>query len=180
MSTQTPNLHLTQPEDDDVVDIETFNDNYDIIDSAVSDKVDKSGDTISGSLDVNEDLSVAGDLFNNGEQFFPTFIKSNITNYVPPVSPCLVMDTSNWRLYHYANGMWMQINQDTHVITGIKGDAESTYRTGNVNLTPDNIGLLRRPRQSRTSRALGQLLQLPEQMTQRLLLRSKIIILLQV
>lgn len=25
-------------------------------------------------------------------------------------------------------------------VTGVKGDAESTYRTGNVNLTPDNIG----------------------------------------
>lgn len=27
-------------------------------------------------------------------------------------------------------------------VTGVKGDAESTYRTGNVNLTPDNIGAL--------------------------------------
>ncbi|MGN5456822.1 MAG: hypothetical protein ACI4XN_12575 [Candidatus Kurthia intestinigallinarum] len=27
-----------------------------------------------------------------------------------------------------------------NTITGVKGNAESTYRTGNVNLTPDNIG----------------------------------------
>lgn len=27
-------------------------------------------------------------------------------------------------------------------VTGVKGNAESTYRTGNVNLTPDNIGAL--------------------------------------
>ena len=25
-------------------------------------------------------------------------------------------------------------------VTGVKGNAESTYRTGNVNITPDNIG----------------------------------------
>ena len=25
-------------------------------------------------------------------------------------------------------------------VTGVKGDAESTYRTGNVNITPANIG----------------------------------------
>lgn len=27
-------------------------------------------------------------------------------------------------------------------VTGVKGDSESTYRTGNVNITPDNIGAL--------------------------------------
>ena len=27
-------------------------------------------------------------------------------------------------------------------VSGVKGDAESTYRTGNVNLTPANIGAL--------------------------------------
>lgn len=27
-------------------------------------------------------------------------------------------------------------------VSGVKGDAESTYRTGNVNLTPENIGAL--------------------------------------
>ena len=27
-------------------------------------------------------------------------------------------------------------------VTGVKGDAESTYRTGNVNLTPANIGAI--------------------------------------
>lgn len=32
--------------------------------------------------------------------------------------------------------------QDTNTITGVKGNAESAYRTGNVNLTPANIGAL--------------------------------------
>lgn len=29
----------------------------------------------------------------------------------------------------------------TSTITGVKGNAESSYRTGNVNITPANIGL---------------------------------------
>lgn len=136
MSTQTTNLHLVKPDGNETVDIDDINDNMDILDSVISAKVDKTGDTITGNLNVT------GNIFNNGEQFFPTFIRSSITGYVPTVSPCLVMDTSDWKLYHYANGMWMQINQDTHVITGVKGDAESTYRTGNVNLTSVNIGAL--------------------------------------
>ncbi len=40
---------------------------------------------------------------------------------------------------HYINTKWypwVRIDK----VTGIKGDAESTYRTGNVNLTPENIG----------------------------------------
>ena len=31
--------------------------------------------------------------------------------------------------------------ENTQTITGVKGNAESSYRTGNVNLTPTNIGL---------------------------------------
>ena len=36
------------------------------------------------------------------------------------------------------DGSWTSISQ---TITGIKGDAETTYRTGNVNITKTNIGL---------------------------------------
>lgn len=38
----------------------------------------------------------------------------------------------------YVNVPWTDTN--THTITGIKGNAETAYRTGNVNLTPANIG----------------------------------------
>ena len=34
---------------------------------------------------------------------------------------------------------WSRLN--TQTITGVKGDAESSYRTGNVNLTPANLGI---------------------------------------
>ena len=35
----------------------------------------------------------------------------------------------------------MPSNPNTNTITGVKGGAESTYRTGNVNITATNIGL---------------------------------------
>lgn len=40
----------------------------------------------------------------------------------------------------YVNVPWTDTN--TQTITGVKGNAESGYRTGNVNLTPENIGAL--------------------------------------
>lgn len=36
------------------------------------------------------------------------------------------------------NVPWVDTN--TQTITGVKGDAESSYRTGNVNITPANVG----------------------------------------
>lgn len=34
----------------------------------------------------------------------------------------------------------VETGAEVNTITGVKGDAESTYRTGNVNITPDNVG----------------------------------------
>lgn len=36
------------------------------------------------------------------------------------------------------DGTWASTNSD---VTGVKGDSESSYRTGNVNLTLDNLGI---------------------------------------
>lgn len=44
-----------------------------------------------------------------------------------------VYDGTYWQLVG-------DLDTNTHTVTGIKGNAESTYRTGNVNLTPANIG----------------------------------------
>lgn len=44
-----------------------------------------------------------------------------------------VYDGSYWQLVG-------DLDTNTHTVTGIKGNAETTYRTGNVNLTPANIG----------------------------------------
>lgn len=44
-----------------------------------------------------------------------------------------VYDGTYWQLVG-------DLDTNTHTVTGIKGNAEKTYRTGNVNLTPANIG----------------------------------------
>lgn len=38
------------------------------------------------------------------------------------------------------DGTWADASAGSDV-TGVKGAAESSYRTGNVNITPDNIGI---------------------------------------
>ena len=40
------------------------------------------------------------------------------------------------------NGTSVYWGSDSNSVTGVKGDAESTYRTGNVNITPANVGAL--------------------------------------
>lgn len=40
------------------------------------------------------------------------------------------------------DGAWAAPTYTTNAITGVKGNAETNYRTGNVNLTPANIGAL--------------------------------------
>ena len=42
-----------------------------------------------------------------------------------------------------SNGTTAYWGSDSNSVTGVKGNAESTYRTGNVNLTPANIGPIR-------------------------------------
>lgn len=44
--------------------------------------------------------------------------------------------------YLRQDGTWSVPGQSGGDVTGVKGDAESNYRTGNVNLTPANIGAL--------------------------------------
>lgn len=44
-----------------------------------------------------------------------------------------------WKTDANGNPAWRD-DANTQTITGVKGNAESTYRTGNVNITPANIG----------------------------------------
>ena len=47
--------------------------------------------------------------------------------------------TGDWLIS--TGSAWQKID-NTDAVTGIKGNAESTYRTGNVNITPENIGAI--------------------------------------
>lgn len=56
--------------------------------------------------------------------------------------------------YLSVNVPWTDTN--THTITGVKGNAESSYRTGNVNLTPANIGAVNKTGDTMTGRLILQ------------------------
>lgn len=46
----------------------------------------------------------------------------------------------NTTSYLRGDGAWATIDVPSGAVSGVKGNAESTYRSGNVNLTPANIG----------------------------------------
>lgn len=72
-----------------------------------------------------------GDMYNISDEFTTTDdFKEGNGNIIPAGS----------NIYKTADGKW-DVLAGTPV-TGIKGNAESTYRKGNVNITPDNIGAL--------------------------------------
>lgn len=51
----------------------------------------------------------------------------------------IYVDTSTDLTYRWSGSTYVEISKS--ILTGVKGDAESTYRVGNVNLTATNIGL---------------------------------------
>jgi len=62
---------------------------------------------------------------------------------VLPVIPCFVLDTTATEFWYVTATESVKVSGGSSgAVSGVKGDAESTYRTGNVNLTPANIGAL--------------------------------------
>lgn len=51
-------------------------------------------------------------------------------------------DTDNSKYYSEQAKMYYEDLQQSGNVTGVKGNAESNYRTGNVNITPENVGAL--------------------------------------
>lgn len=77
-------------------------------------------------------LSVAaeGDMYNVSDEFTTTVnFKEGSGNIIPAGS----------NIYKTADGYWDVLAGSP--VTGVKGNAESSYRKGNVNLTKENIGL---------------------------------------
>ena len=72
-----------------------------------------------------------GDMYNISDEFITTAdFKEGSGNIIPVGS----------NIYKTVDGKW-DILAGTPV-TGVKGNSESTYRKGNVNITPENIGAL--------------------------------------
>ena len=75
--------------------------------------------------------AVEGDMYNVSDQFTTTAsFKEGSGNIIP----------AGANIYKTADGYWDVLAGSP--VTGVKGDAETTYHRGNVNLTPDGIGAL--------------------------------------
>lgn len=72
-----------------------------------------------------------GDMYNVSNQFTTTTdFKEGAGNVIP----------AGANVYKTADGKWDVLTGTP--VTGVKGNAESSYRKGNVNITPENIGAL--------------------------------------
>ena len=75
-------------------------------------------------------------LVTTGEKY--NWNQKTTTSFTPTLSTGTKIGTIT--INGTATDLYCQTN--TNILTGVKGSAESTYRTGNVNLTPVNIGAL--------------------------------------
>ena len=108
----------------------------------------KTGGTITGNLQVNGTLKgYTWDLSTNNttDTWVPVLNGSTIQHRVVPknIDTSITNITRNGTTFTAtrANGSTFTFTQqDNNSLTGVKGNAESSYRTGNVNLTPANIG----------------------------------------
>lgn len=57
-----------------------------------------------------------------------------------PVAGQMYYNTTTNKAMVYNGSTWIPWEADTNSVTGVKGNLETSYRTGNVNLTPANIG----------------------------------------
>ena len=102
----------------------------------------QSGMEVGYRATFDDEVNLYDELQFNGEQAYPTFTRSSWSTTSDqttlPVTPCFVLDTTDEVLY------WCDEQSITKMsgVAGVKGDAEATYRTGDVNLTPANIGAL--------------------------------------
>ncbi len=75
-------------------------------------------------------VAVAGDMYNVSDQFTTTAIfKEGTGNLIP----------AGANIYKTADGYWDVLAGSP--VVGVKGNVETSYRRGNVNITPANIGL---------------------------------------
>ena len=159
MSTKTEKLGLIKPEQTDFYNIDDFNENSDVLEQAYKEIGDRLTEIenphhISGAnetvLRSGEKLGVAlykiGQVINLFLSHFASSTKhitseernnwnAKASTSVATASEKGLMDsTDKVKLDGIATGA--QVN----TITGIKGNAEGSYRTGNVNITCANIG----------------------------------------
>ena len=96
----------------------------------------KGGALLGSGLKVEDDtLSLSDEAYTSSEKSKLAGIEANANNYSLPT---MAANTKGGAKL----GAGLSVADDTLSanVTGIKGNAESDYRTGNVNLTPANVG----------------------------------------
>lgn len=159
MAETTENLQLIKPGDDDYYNIEDFNENSDTLDKAYGKVTGEIKDLQSPQYTV----ATKETELKSGESIVTAFgkIAKAVASFISHIGNAVMHITDSERTYWNnkaskdtattsANGLMSASDKSkldgiaagaqVNSITGVKGNAESTYRTGQVNLTPSNIG----------------------------------------
>ena len=151
MATETENYGYPKPDVDDFYDVGDFNQAMDMIDGDIKGIEESFNSAIDTKVDKVSGKGLSANDYTTAEKIKLAGIAANANNYSLPAASASArggvktgyaqtgknypVQLSNEQMY--VNVPWT----DTQKITGVKGNAESSYRTGNVNITAANIGL---------------------------------------
>lgn len=96
--------------------------------------LDESGQIPAAYLPSYVDDVLEGYYYNN--KFYK---ESTHTTEITPQVGKIYVDLSTDIAYRWGGSTYVEISKS--IVTGVKGDAETNYRIGNINITPTNIGL---------------------------------------
>ena len=96
--------------------------------------LDESGQIPAAYLPSYVDDVIEGYYYNN--KFYK---ESTHTTEITPQVGKIYVDLSTDIAYRWSGSTYVEISKS--IVTGVKGNAETDYRIGNINITPTNIGL---------------------------------------
>ena len=96
--------------------------------------LDESGQIPAAYLPSYVDDVLEGYYYNN--KFYK---ESTHTTEITPQVGKIYVDLSTDIAYRWSGNTYVEISKS--IVTGVKGNAETNYRIGNINITPTNIGL---------------------------------------
>lgn len=151
MATETENYGYPKPDVDDFYDVGDFNQAMDMIDGDIKGIEESLSSAIDTKVDKVSGKGLSTNDYTTAEKIKLAGVAASANNYSLPAASASArggvktgyaqtgknypVQLSNEQMY--VNVPWT----DTQKITGVKGNAESSYRTGNVNITAANIGL---------------------------------------
>ncbi len=151
MATETENYGYPKPDLDDFYDVGDFNQAMDMIDGDIKGIEESLSSAIDTKVDKVSGKGLSTNDYTTAEKIKLAGVAASANNYSLPAASASArggvktgyaqtgknypVQLSNEQMY--VNVPWT----DTQKITGVKGNAESSYRTGNVNITAANIGL---------------------------------------